>query len=172
MWEPNDSAIGPGKLYLAKEITGEPSYEEFGPIISDDGNPVPRAWTSKLLKAWASIQEHFSGALFTQEVTDEWEAFFGRFPWNGLRDLPPQCLPPFKIPRFGSDNPSQLSSLPHNVSHILESVGVDAQGRERVHQREGRDTLFYPRVVSSVTYNSLHLDLEKHRPKKRKREGQ
>lgn len=166
VWEPNDSAVGPGKLYLAQEVTGKPSYEDFGPVTGEDGQPVAKSWALKMKMAWASIQEHFSGALFTQEVRDEWETFFRHFPWNGLSDLPDRFLPPFKIPRFFNGSASE-PSVPRDVSNILDSVGLDAHGRERVHQRDGRDTLLYPRVGSKVTYNDLHLDMTKHRPKKR-----
>jgi hypothetical protein len=158
-------------LYLAEEVTGEPSYEEFGPVQDESGNLVARAWAGKMGLAWGSIQEHFSGALFDQGVRDEWTAFFRDFPWNGLKDLDPAHVPAFRIPRFRTTHDPE-QSMPRPVVELLDSVGLDSQGKERVYQRDGKDTLLYPRVGSKVTYNGLHLDLSKHRPKKRKREGQ
>jgi hypothetical protein len=67
-WEPHDSAVGPGILYMAKEVVGEPQYVEFGPEVPQGGGaPVERPWAQELRAVWGDLQEHYPDQSFTDE---------------------------------------------------------------------------------------------------------
>lgn len=170
-WEPRDSAIGPGKLFLNGVIEGGPEYAEFGPDELDAfGEPVPKLWMINLRGTWKEIQDHYSDQGFTADRIMEWDQFFSAYPWDGLKDLSLELRPPYRDPVF-QDGPSD-SHASEEVKAMLSTAGQDPQGRPRLfYSVDGRDLMDYPRVMSRVTYGNTYLDGTSHMPKKRKRRG-
>ena len=170
-WEPADSAHCPGKLYLDKVVDGYPSWQEF---LTEEAT-----WPCHLRMVWGKIQGHYPSQLFGGDLGGErirqWEAFFGGYPWGGLKDLDPGLLPPFQEP--SAQPAAWTSEAPMAVRHLLDRVGEDGQGRQRLFFEDGKDTLKYARLMSRVAYQSeadgkkRYLDGTEHKPKKKKRKG-
>lgn len=171
-WEPNDSAVGPGILYLAKEVVGEPQYVEFGPVYHDqEGNPIEKPWAAELKAVWGELQEHYSDQAFTVDRQVSLENFFRSLPWGGLKDLLPCLRPPFQLPLFGDDH--EQDGPNDSVQQVLDSVGLDTQGHLRVGFTGGRDTMEYPLAMARPTFGKTgtFLDGEKRTARQRKRKG-
>lgn len=171
-WEPNDSAIGPGILYLAEEVVGEPQYYEFGPELDDEGHMLEKAWATDLRACWGEMQEHYSDGTFTQDRQDDMEQFFNTFPWGGLKDLPESHRPPFQRPVFGETH--METALDDAQQQVLDSVGLDMEGNTRIGFAHGKDTLLYPLAVSRPAFgkSDTFLDGVKRTPRQKKRKGE
>jgi hypothetical protein len=172
-WEPNDSAIGPGILYLVKEVVGEPQYAEFGPVARGaDSQPIEQPWAAELRESWGAIQEHFSSHGFTKARVKNIERFFTTFPWGGLKDLSPDDLPPFRLPVFGAAE--EHAAIDPSRQRVLDSVGLDPAGLLRVGFAGGNDTLVYPLAVSRPTFGKgkTLLDGTKKVSRQRKHKGE
>lgn len=164
-WEPNDSSLALGKLFLGAVVEGQPEYQEFGPQSGD------LKWAAALRDTWTEIQEHYADVAFTDARIAEWEDFMMAYPWGGIKDLPPSVIPPYRDVVFTAIPPGQ-SDIPAEMAVMLNSIGQDGSGRPRLfYSMEGKDLLSYPRVLSRVTYGNVYLDGTAHRPKKRKRKG-
>lgn len=172
-WEPRDSAVGPGKLFLDGVCRGGPGYKEFGPVEwYGDGEPVDKPWVASVRKTWKEIQDHYSDAGFTLGRIQEWEAFFRGYPWGGLSDLHPQHVPPFSDLVFPEQPPSSAGQPRPEILAMVRSIGEDQQGRARLaYSMDGQDLMSYPPVMSRVTYGNKYLDGTAHIIKKRKRRG-
>lgn len=170
-WEPDDSAIGPGILYLAAEVVGEPKYVEFGPSTDGDGDTVEKAWAHQLKDVWGNMQEHYSDTTFTDERQVELEEFFKAFPWGGLKDVPEQYRPPFRLPVFGESRTE--AALDPDAQRVLDSVGLDTEGSMRIGFACGKDTLEYPLAMSRPAFGKAgtFLDGTTRVARQRKRKG-
>ena len=174
-WEPHDSATGPGILYLAAEVTGEPTYVEFGPEASDgeESQLVEKPWSLELKDVWGEIQEHYADRAFTEERQQSIERFFRSFPWGGLSQLHPFYRPPFCMPVFqeGGEEPAALDPAQQLA---LDSVGPDPEGNMRLGFAEGRDVMDYSLAMSRPTFGKaeLYLDGTKRVARQRKRKGE
>lgn len=156
VWEPHDSAAGPGKLYLALEIEGTPPIEAFA-----DG------WDTLAHKIWKELQPHFSfQQVFTKQREIQWKKFIDSLPWNGIRDREGMA-PPFDLEANHVESPIQ--EQPREIQEMMAGVGEDQHGHPRLNYQNGRDMLQYPRAVSFVSYNDVKLDGSKRQPKKRTR---
>lgn len=171
-WEPDDSAIGPGILYLAAEVVGEPQYVEFGPKMDDEGQWIEQAWASQLRSSWGEMQDHYADGTFVPERRDDMEAFFMTFAWGGLKDLPECYRPPFQRPVFGESRTE--TALDGPWQHVLDSVGLDMEGNMRIGFAHGKDTLLYPLAVARPAFGKAgtYLDGVKRVPRQRKRRGE
>lgn len=172
-WEPDDSAVGPGVLYLAAQVVDEPRYVEFGPEGCDqEGNLIEKPWAAELRDVWGDLQEHYADATFTEQRQLSIESFFRGFPWGGLRDLPVGFRQPFHLPVFGErhvDDP-----LDDSLQRVVDSVGLDSQGTMRIGFANGKDILEYPLAISRPTFGrgNTFLDGTRRAPRQRKHKGE
>ena len=157
VWEPNDSKHR-GKLFLQHELKGEPEYVEFRP--SEDTEPE---WYEKLQKVWADLRKQYgSSNTFYEERVSDWEEFWARFPWKGLRDLPPEHKPAFAIPCFPTE-PVAAEGRELAVG-LLSQTGLDPDGNRRAFFKDGQDQMAYPKSASWVTYGNYLLSGERYHP--------
>lgn len=164
LWEPNDS-LHRGKLFLKHHLKGEPKYVEFRP----SEGPEPE-WYGKLQKVWAGMAELYDVSnVFDDEAKDQWEEFWARFPWGGLKDLQPEDLPEFHIPAFPTEPVVAETGEDHQQAvGVLSQAGMDQDGRRRAFFRDGQDLMKYPKAESYVTYGSYLLSGDRYKPAKKK----
>lgn len=170
-WEPQDSGIGPGILYLAANVVGDPEYHEFGPIKDSEGQLVEQSWANDLRATWGEMQEHYNDGTFTKLRVNGMEHFFNTFPWGGLKDVHVYHRPPFQRPTFQGENRTETPLDPAQ-QQVLDSVGLDMEGNMRIGFADGKDTLIYPLAVSRPVFGNSFLDGTKKAARQRKRKGE
>lgn len=155
VWEPDDSKHG-GKLYLRHPIGGAPHYEDF--------TQTAGAWRAKLHEVKAGLEDQFrSSHIFTDHRIDDWQRFWGAYPWDGLGDLAAEDAPSFYVPAF-PDAPTFVGD--EEVEDLMRVAGEDKEGRPRLYFDKGMDMLTYPRGRSKTTYSGFHLDGTAHQKKR------
>jgi hypothetical protein len=156
-WDPNNSVHG-GKLYLRREITGSPGYEDFGQLSDKDvklGRKKPH-WYSIMMSVQDGIARHQADHCFTEKRKDDWRHFYMYYPLRGLASLPAYYKPPFRLPVFSRSGAGHEPNK--EITHLLGSIGEDESGRFRLFYTNGKDSANYEWLLPSVTYNGRLLD--------------